>query len=206
MRVVEWSDFAPLSAQAPSFDREPSAITIGVFDGIHRGHQALIRRITGKSASLVPTVITFKKNPKELLKKGDFTGDILSLDQKLMIFERMGVVRVILIDFSEKISRLSGIEFLDLVRQWLCPGFVAVGSNFRCGHCGDTDALRVKALYREAGIPVDVVAPVLEGASPVSSSRIRSALAAGDFSVAARLLGWEGEAFARVSNLMGKSA
>jgi riboflavin kinase/FMN adenylyltransferase len=186
MRVVDWSEpvvkeIFPLTSL--------TALTIGVFDGIHRGHQALIERISGKSAGMVPTVITFKKNPKEFLKKRDFKGDILSLNQKLLIFERLAVALVVLIDFSEKFSKLSGKDFLDLVRNRLRPGFVAVGSNFRCGHRGDTDAIRMKALYREAGIPVDVTAPVLEGAHPVSSSRIRSAIAAGDFSAAARLLG-----------------
>jgi riboflavin kinase/FMN adenylyltransferase len=200
MRVVEWSDLAALpspaqaSALPSSFageapDIRSSAITIGVFDGIHRGHQALIGRIVGKSANLIPTVITFRKNPKEFLKKNNFKGDILTLNQKLSIFEHLAVARIVLIDFSEKFSKLNGKEFLDLVRNRLYPGFVAVGSNFRCGHRGDTDAVRVKALYRETGIPVDVVAPVLEGAHPVSSSRIRSAIVAGDFSAAARLLG-----------------
>jgi len=186
MRIVEWSD---LETEGPSPSSSLTALTIGVFDGIHRGHQALIGRITEKSASLVPTVITFKKNPKEILKKNDFKGDILSLNQKLVIFERLAVTQVVLIDFSENFSKLSGKGFLGFVRNRLRPGFVAVGSNFRCGHRGDTDAVRIKALYRESGIPVDVVAPVLEGAHPVSSSRIRGAIAAGDFSAAARFLG-----------------
>jgi riboflavin kinase/FMN adenylyltransferase len=106
-----------------------------------------------------------------------------------MIFEQLSVVQVVLIDFSENFSKLGGREFLDLVRNRLCPGFVAVGSNFRCGYQGDTGALRLRALYHKAGIPVEVVVPVLDGARAVSSSRIRSAIAAGDFSAAARLLG-----------------
>ncbi|MDR0451809.1 MAG: FAD synthetase family protein [Treponema sp.] len=184
MRVVEWPALA--AAEAPL---RPSALSIGVFDGIHRGHQELVRRITAKNAELVSTIITFRKNPKEFLGKKDFTGDILSLGQKLAIFERLSVAQVVLIDFSENFSRISGREFLGLVRNRLCPGFVAVGSNFRCGYRGAADAARLEALYRRAGIPVDVVRPVLEGGCPVSSSRIRSAIAAGDFSAAARLLG-----------------
>ncbi|MDR3160471.1 MAG: FAD synthetase family protein [Spirochaetaceae bacterium] len=184
MRVIDWSETAPESSPSKA-----SALTIGVFDGIHRGHEELIRRITAKNAEFIPTLITFRKNPKEFLRKKEFKGDILSLNQKLAIFERLSIALVVLIDFSENFSKLGGKEFLDLVRNRLRPGFVAVGSNFRCGYQGDTGAVRLKALYHKAGIPVDVVVPVLDGARPVSSSRIRSAIAAGDFSAAARLLG-----------------
>jgi riboflavin kinase/FMN adenylyltransferase len=181
MRVIEW----PAAGEPPL----ASAVSIGVFDGIHRGHQELIRRITAKNAEFVSTIITFKKNPKEFLGKEDFRGDILSLDQKLGIFEHLSVARVVLIDFSENFSKLSGRNFLALVRRYFCPGFAALGSDFRCGYRGDTGAGGVKAFYRKAGIPVEVVPPVLDGARPVSSSRIRSAIAAGEFSAAARLLG-----------------
>jgi riboflavin kinase/FMN adenylyltransferase len=183
MRVIDWSKIAAGSSPAGA-----SALTIGVFDGIHRGHQELIRRITARNAEFISTLITFRKNPKEFLKKREFKGDILTLDQKLLIFEQLSIAQVVLIDFSENFSKLGGKEFLDLVRNRLRPGFVAVGGNFRCGYRGDTDAPRLKALYHKAGIPVEVVVPVLDGARPVSSSRIRSAIAAGDFSAAARLL------------------
>jgi riboflavin kinase/FMN adenylyltransferase len=184
MRVIDWSEIA--AQTSPS---ETSALTIGVFDGVHRGHQELIRLITAKKAEFIPTLITFRKNPKEFLRKKEFRGDILSLDQKLAIFEQLSIERVVLIDFSENFSKIDGRKFLDLVRNRLHPGFVAVGSNFRCGHRGDTGAIRLKALYHKAGIPVEVVVPVLDGLRPVSSSRIRSAIAAGDFSASARFLG-----------------
>jgi riboflavin kinase/FMN adenylyltransferase len=184
MRVIDWSEIA-----AKPSPPETSALTIGVFDGIHRGHEELIRRITAKNGEFVPTLITFRKNPKEFLKKKEFKGDILSLNQKLAIFEQLSIAQIVLIDFSENFSRLGGREFLDLVRNRLNPGFVAVGSNFRCGYRGDTNAVRLKTLYHKAGIPVEVVVPVLDGLRPVSSSRIRSAIVAGDFSAAARFLG-----------------
>ncbi|MDR1411623.1 MAG: FAD synthetase family protein [Spirochaetaceae bacterium] len=184
MRVVEWP-----ALEAEEGPPRASAITIGVFDGIHRGHQELIGRITAKNGEFISTIITFRKNPKEFLGKKGFKGDILSLGQKLAIFERLSVARVVLIDFSENFSKLSGKEFLGLVRDRLNPGFVVLGSNFRCGYRGATDAARFRALYRRAGIPVELVPPVLEGGRPVSSSRIRGAIAAGDFSAAARLLG-----------------
>jgi riboflavin kinase/FMN adenylyltransferase len=184
MRVIDWSEIA-----AGSSPPETSAFTIGVFDGIHRGHQALIERITVKNTEFLSTIITFRKNPKEFLKKNGFKGDILSLNQKLSLFEELSVAQVVLIDFSENFSKLGGEEFLDIARKRLRPGFVAVGSNFRCGYRGDTDAARLKALYQKAGIPVEELAPVLDGARPVSSSRIRNAIASGDLSAAARLLG-----------------
>jgi riboflavin kinase/FMN adenylyltransferase len=190
MPALEWERFirGALPVELPGAARGIAA-TIGVFDGIHRGHQALIEKIAAKRPGLIPTVFTFKQNPKAALKKKGWAGDIISLNRKLAVFENLGVEAVILIDFSRNFSRITGREFIDLLIRYGKPRFMAVGADFRCGYQMDTDSARLKAFADEAGIHAEVVEPVLEGARPISSSRIRSAISRGDLSRAALLLG-----------------
>jgi riboflavin kinase/FMN adenylyltransferase len=186
MRVFEWSRFM---APSGGIGGERTALTIGVFDGVHRGHQALIGRIVREAPGCIPTVVTFKQNPKQVLRPGDYRGDIVSFRRKMLIFEELGVKLVILIDFSANFSKLSGREFIDALRDRGNPGYAAIGSNFHCGHDLDTDALYIKEINERAGIRTEVVSPVLAGDLPISSSRIRAAISRGEIDTAAALLG-----------------
>jgi riboflavin kinase/FMN adenylyltransferase len=184
MTVVSWDSF--VAGTAPS---RPRAATIGVFDGIHRGHRALIDRVAARAPELAPTVFTFLKNPKAILRPADFEGDIFSLEQKLDELEKLGADLAVLIDFSGNFGKLSGKEFVDLIKDRGKLRYLAVGSDFRCGYRLDTDADRIRSLNAADGIPTDIVAPVLRDGVPVSSSRIRAAIAAGNLVEAAALLG-----------------
>jgi riboflavin kinase/FMN adenylyltransferase len=168
----------------------PAAISIGVFDGVHRGHQALIERITSRSASggLAPWMVTFRQHPRSVLG-GNYQGDIYSLEQKLEILESLGIYGALLIDFSGNFSKLGGRVFVEELRKRLNPVFLAVGSNFRCGYRLDTDAAALRSMTEGEGIRTEILHPVLEGRHPASSSRIRAAIGAGDLAQAALLLG-----------------
>ena len=185
LRIINWKDrtFGPLS--------DESAMTIGVFDGVHLGHQALINRITQRGPN--PTVVTFTENPKKRVSPGTFEGDIISLKQKLDIFERLGVSQVILIDFSENFSKLNGWEFLKTLEERGRMVFLAIGSNFRCGYRQDTGAEYIKEMNGKRKIPTEIVLPVLSeetrGEGPVNSSRIRAAILSGNIQLAAALMG-----------------
>lgn len=187
MRVCEWSRF--MAAPSGGIGGEKTALTVGVFDGVHRGHQALIGRIVREAPACIPAVVTFKQNPKQVLRPETYRGDIVSPRRKMRIFEELGVKLVILIDFSANFSKLSGREFIDALRERGNPAYAVIGSNFHCGHNLDTDALRFKELNRRAGIRTEVVPPVVEGDLPVSSSRIRAAISRGELDTAAALLG-----------------
>ena len=190
LQIIEWADL--VEGQSPG-----SAITIGVFDGVHLGHQALIKGIMGRG--LIPTVVTFRENPKKCISRlkrsdkangeGRYDGDIFSLKQKLAVFERMGVSRVILIDFSLNFSKLHGWEFFSILEEKAGMAFLAVGSNFRCGYRQDTGAEYMKEMNERKGIPTEIIAPVKAGKVRVSSSGIRSAIGAGDLGQAAVLMG-----------------
>ena len=182
MRVVNWETF--ISNPPPP---EGASMTIGVFDGVHRGHQELIRRAVHFDKALVPTVITFRENPKFVLYPDKFLGNITSLKEKLEIFAASGIAQAVLIDFSGNFSKLGGKEFIDLLKNRGNLRYLVIGSNFRCGHQLDTGAELIKSMNEADGIPTEIVNPVTAGGERVSSSRIRTAILSGDL-VGARLL------------------
>jgi len=195
LRVIEWPEF--LADPPPDFH---SAMTIGVFDGVHLGHQALIKRIVRRGPN--PMVITFRENPKMALCRitgaetsDSHKGDLYSLKQKKEVFESLGVEFLVLIDFTEDFSKLKGGEFLDLLWQNGKMSFLAIGNNFHCGFAQDTDADEARRINESKGIPTELVPPVYlrrpDGAAnePVSSSFIRKAVLAGNLRLASELLG-----------------
>jgi riboflavin kinase/FMN adenylyltransferase len=182
LQLVEWD-----SLISTAYVPVPSAMTIGVFDGVHLGHAALIGSIVSRGPN--PTVVTFRENPKKILSPRSYKGDIFSLEQKLAAFEGLGVVRVILIDFSEKFSKISGWEFIDLLEDRGRAVYLALGSSFRCGYRHKTGAEFIKRKNELKDIPTEIIQPVPGKTGPVSSSGIRSAIAAGDLPGAEALLG-----------------
>ena len=150
------------------------ALTIGVFDGLHRGHQVLIAKITEKAPALLPAVITFRNNPK----KPKNIEDIISFEEKMALLDSFGIALAVIIDFSEHFSKINGRVFLETLNRYLRPAYIGLGGNFHCGHRRDTDAQTFKTLAESLGIETEIVPPVLEGGIPVSSSRIREALRA----------------------------
>jgi FAD synthase len=181
MRIKSWDQFITRGEEGPL------ALTIGVFDGVHRGHRALIARIRGRRG--LPAVLTFLHNPKRLLSPGSYEGDILSLRQKLAALEEEGVALTVLIDFSLDFGKMKGRDFIDLVKNRAALEFLAVGANFRCGRGLDAGAAELRDWLGGEGIPVEVLPPVSEGGEAVSSSRVRAAIRAGDFARASVLLG-----------------
>jgi riboflavin kinase/FMN adenylyltransferase len=183
MHILSWEDFlisTPL----------PTAMTVGVFDAVHRGHRALIEAIV--RTGLNPTIITFKHNPKQMLRPHNFSGMLCSTPRRLMLFEQLGIIQTVMIDFSGNFSTLKGLEFIDyLIGRGL--SFLAVGAGFRCGYRLDTDDNALVAYTYSQGIHTEIVQPVMDENEAVSSSRIRTLIRQGDLSGAARLLGREPE-------------
>jgi len=197
MRVISWEEYISPHSLLPT--PYSLAITVGVFDGVHLGHQSLIRRICQPPADPLfplpsslfplPTVITFRENPMKSLNPALFAGDIYSLEQKLGLLEALGVKVTVLIDFSEEISKINGRDFIDLLLGGQPVTLLALGENFRCGHGQDTGVGEIRALAMAHGVETWIQPPVMDGGQPVSSNRIRQALAAGRFEEAQRMLG-----------------
>jgi riboflavin kinase / FMN adenylyltransferase len=191
MRVISWDEYiGSRKSGVGSRDSSPLAITVGVFDGVHLGHQSLIRHICEPpSDSRLPTVVTFRENPNKSLSPAGFSGDIYNLEQKLGLLESLGVKLTVLIDFSEKFSKINGREFIDLLLISRPVTLLALGENFRCGHGRSTSVEEIRSFAGARGVETWVVPPVMDGEQPVSSNRIRKALADGRFKEAERMLG-----------------
>ena len=164
------------------------ALTIGNFDGVHRGHRALIERVTAKARELsVPScVLTFEPHPREFFAGPRAPARLTRLRDKLELLAAAGVERTHIARFDARFAALDAERFIDeVLKKWLGVRWLLVGRDFRFGarRAGDFSTLQNK------GFEVEAMPDVQSGNSRVSSSAIRAALAAGDFALAQRLLG-----------------
>ena len=189
MRAIDWGEFAGGSMEESA---APLALTIGVFDGLHLGHRALISRVRAEEGC-VPTVVTFRQNPAGVVSPGRIAPDIFALSGKLALLEALGVGLAVLVDFSREFSKISGRDFIDLLLSRRPVRLIALGEDFRCGRGLDVGAREIAEIARGRGIEAWIAPPVTDGGRPVSSSRIRLALAQGRAEEARRLLGGSAE-------------
>jgi len=170
----------------------PSVATIGNFDGVHLGHQTLLRRVVEVARPLraLATVITFEPHPIKVLAPEHAPKLLTSLERKAELIQAMGIDRLVVLPFTRELARYSPMEF---VRRVLIDPLrtvsVHVGPNFRFGHrqTGDTEIL--EALGQQEGFQVGVLPMLLVRRERVSSTRIRELLTEGQVSKAGRLLG-----------------
>lgn len=163
-------------------------MTVGIFDGVHRGHQALIERIL--SCNYISVVVTFRQNHKTENNK---LKNILTFRQRLKKLKSLGVQKIVVLDFTEELRQMDGIAFLEFLLKQYNIGFFAIGSDFRCGYQLSTNAQAIQEFFASRNIPVEIVPPIMEGDLPISSSRIRSAIAEGDTISAEKMLGKIGQ-------------
>lgn len=170
----------------------PNAVTIGNFDGIHLGHQAMLARLTARAASVgaAPAVLTFEPHPREIFTPAAAPTRLTSLREKLEILRALGVAHVHVCRFSKPFAALSAEDF---VRRILVDGlkarYVLVGDDFRFGakRVGDIELLR--RMGAEYGFEAETLPTVEAAGQRASSTAIRDALAAGDMALAAQMLG-----------------
>jgi len=170
----------------------PCALAIGNFDGVHIGHQALIRRAVefAKRTDAAPAVLTFDPHPAAVVAPDRMPQMICSLPQRLRLLADSGAERILVLPFTPEVARLSPEEFVSqILVDALGTKGVFVGDNFRFGHkqTGTPEVLR--ALAREHGFLSDFIHPVCIRNQVVSSSSIRRYLTCGNVSRAGRLLG-----------------
>jgi len=168
-----------------------SVLAIGIFDGFHRGHQKIIKKVKAEASlkGVAAGVLSFSPHPEKALN-GRPIKMIQTLEQRLQSFERAGLDFCLLFDLDNGLSRLSGEEFArQIIKDGLGIQQVVVGRNFRFGHqrqCGVDDLKKFGHLF---GFKVTVLEPARSGGRPISSSLIRKLLESGRIEEANKLLG-----------------
>jgi len=166
--------------------------TIGNFDGVHLGHQAVFRHLREQAAEqgLPCTVVTFEPQPQEFFAPQAAPARLTRMREKLQAFKDAGIDRVVLLEFGARLAQMSAEAF---VQQLLLDGlgvrYLLVGDDFRFGHgrSGDIELLRRAGAGH--GFAVENLNTYMLDAERVSSTRIRAALGAGDLETARQLLG-----------------
>ena len=169
-----------------------ATLTIGNFDGVHRGHRALIERVVAKGRELqVPScVLTFEPHPREFFAPERAPARLTRLRDKLELIAAAGIERVHLVRFDARLAAMSAARFIDevLVRT-LGVRWLLVGRDFRFGAERQGDFALLDDAGRRHGFELEAMPDVSFDGERVSSSAVRAALAAGDFARAERLLG-----------------
>ncbi len=170
----------------------PVALTIGNFDGVHRGHRAMLDRLVEKARELklACKVLTFEPHPREYFSPATAPTRLTRLREKLELIAEAGVDRVHVLRFGAGLAEVPATRFVDeVLLRGLGVRWLLVGRDFRYGakRAGDFEALDAAA--KRQGFGLEAMADVLEGSQRVSSSGVRTALAAGDLASAQRLLG-----------------
>lgn len=168
-----------------------TCIALGNFDGMHLGHQALIREVRrmAKAANMSASVLIFKEHTKNTLHGG--RQNLLTLrEQKYEILDACGIDRVYEMDFTREIMQLSPEDFvLRFLISHLKIRGVVVGYDYRFGHMAAGNVEKMEKLCQSGGIDLSVIRPVLYGSEAVSSTRIRNAVREGDILSATGMLG-----------------
>jgi riboflavin kinase/FMN adenylyltransferase len=181
-----------LRGSARRNDRAPVALAIGNFDGVHRGHQALLAQLVdaARRHGLTPAVLTFEPHPREFFTPASAPARVANLRDKIAALAAAGIERVFIQHFNQRFAAQSPEQFVDdVLVAGLNARCLLVGDDFRFGarRAGDVELLR--RLGASRGYLVEQLQTVEEAGVRVSSSEVREALAAGDLARAAALLG-----------------
>ena len=165
----------------------PSFLTIGNYDGIHLGHQAILKKLISESKSnnILSSVMTFEPHPREFFSPKLAPKRIISLREKLEYFDESKIDQVFIVNFNDEFSRKSYLDFIEILKKNIQAKKIIIGNDFRFGKQreGNIDKLI------DNSVDVCVMNKIEYKGERVSSTIIRDSLAAGDLKRAAMLLG-----------------
>lgn len=193
MKIFHWNDLLKDNSHAPYFAKG-CGISIGSFDGLHKGHRLLLSSLIQgcKSQNLLKGIFTFPRPLPSIKYSGDYLGDICTLKQRLLFFEELGIDFVIIADFDNEFAQKTGIEFLSTLCDICNMKLLAEGVDFRCGYKGATDVQAIKYFAENNDLKTIFVDPVFyndgSGVERVSSSYIRQMIKDGFLSTVEELL------------------
>lgn len=183
-----------------------SVVAVGVFDGVHLGHQRLLHDLLEMASALqgVPTALTFRNHPDEVLR-GRAPPLLVSVPHRLRLLRRAGVQRLVLLDFEPRLQNLTAREF---AQQVLVGGLATrgllLGYDSALGRDREGTPARFRELGQELGFVVREGQPFTVDGQPVSSTAIRAAIQAGDLAAAQRFLGRWPSVFGQVIRGQGR--
>jgi riboflavin kinase/FMN adenylyltransferase len=169
----------------------PAVLTIGAFDGVHRGHRALLRRVAAEArrSRADRAVITFDPHPRCVVDPGGCPQLLSTLGDRVELLGRAGAERVVVLAFTEELRTWSADRFAAALVDRLGMRQLIVGPGFALGRGREGDVGFLERLGRRRGFTVTSVAPVRRDGTPVSSGRIRAALGTAKFTDAVAMLG-----------------
>ena len=165
-------------------------VTIGSFDGLHLGHRVLIERLRAHATrlSLPAMMVTFEPLPREFLQAQNPPARLTNLRERWRLLSSVGIDRLCVLSFGNRLRALSGLQFMQMLAAAKAR-VVVIGHDFRFGRGGEATAAWCVEHAAQHGFTVDLVDEVPVDGERVSSGRVRTALAAGEFATAARMLG-----------------
>ena len=168
-----------------------TVIALGTFDGVHIGHQKLMRTAAAiaKERGLDSVVCTFDRHPLAVLRPESEPLELLSLPEKLAKIGRMGADIALVLEFTREFAAIEAEDFLKSLVRDMRAQVLVVGDNYTFGRFGRGNSEMLKMLAPGMGFEAVIVDPVTDGGEIVSSTRIRRMIEAGDARGAERLLG-----------------
>jgi riboflavin kinase / FMN adenylyltransferase len=185
MRIVRGLESVPP-------DPRPSVVALGIFDGVHLGHRAILGTALGlaRAAGLEAVACTFDPHPMEVLQPSRAPQSITTLDERLALIGETGVDAIVVLAFTRELAAVEPEAFVkDVLLERLRAREIVVGYNHRFGRGARGDARLLEDLAGRSGFQAHVVPPMTVDGAPVSSSEVRAALQRGDVTAAARALG-----------------
>ena len=189
MDILYWDDLTKEENIYP----QGSAISIGGFDGPHRGHECILSAVltAARKGGIPAGIITFFRSPRSVKAGNAYAGDVSTLKMRLQKFAEQGFSFTVLIDFSADFAKMKGTVFFDILIKTICIKYLAVGSDFTCGYRHDTGVGDLQRLAREKGFCFDSIEQLYSARHErISSSAIRQAVEQADFTLAKDLLGY----------------
>lgn len=169
-----------------------SVLCIGAFDGVHLGHRAVLTRVHERATELglTPVAISFEPIPRAYFSRGAPLPRLGSVREKIELIAAAGIERLLLLRFDARLAAMPANEFIERVIVERCAAReIWVGADFRFGHARRGDVASLREAAHDRDFRVEVLPTIEVEGARVSSSAIRSQLAAGDFDAAARGLG-----------------
>lgn len=167
-----------------------SWLTVGVFDGIHRGHQEIINKLTaGAHARSIPAVVlTFDPHPANVLGRGEI-GLLTLPDERAELLASMNIDVVITERFTKELSMVTAFDFMSRLKRHLGLNHLLIGYDFALGKGREGNAMRLTEIGRELGYGVEVVSALSDESGVISSTEIRKLVSVGNVAEATHLMG-----------------